>query len=177
MLPTILNDQENINFEEILSFNKPLSKEEQILSNKKIKIKISEIIDTSLRPKVIALNTDNNSSEIIGKLLSNNSEPILGVAIDSNLANEYNEIISEGYIRDDALTGGVNGQNVYCNNSGELSLISSGLKIGKLITSSSPIYIFINPTREFDETQPNPLITLLSTVDSLKTNIEALYNL
>lgn len=134
----------------ILSNGNSLIKFEDIIKERKLKVKITDTISNT---KAISMDLSIIANEMIGKITTDNTKPIIGIAINNSLANSYNEIITYGIIQEDSLTGGTIGQAVYIDGTGSLTLAPTGLRIGRLLSTSSPVYVWINPGREYDETQ------------------------
>ena len=134
----------------LLSNGNPVVKFDDIIKGRKLRVKISDAISNI---KAISMDLSAPSDEMIGKITTDNTKPILGIAIDTSSANDYNEIVTYGVIQEDSLAGGSIGQAVYIDGTGSLTLAPTGLRIGRLLSTTAPIQVWINPGREFDETQ------------------------
>jgi hypothetical protein len=142
--------EEKLQLLSILSNGNSIIKFEDIIKGRKLKVSITDSVSSI---KAISLDTTIPNTILKGKITTDNTKPILGIAVDNSLANSDNDIVTNGVITDNSLTGGTIGQAVYINNSGSLSLAISGLKIGRLLSIASPIKVWINPGREYDELQ------------------------
>lgn len=152
MVSKIIPVEGKINTMSVLSKGKTLANIEDVSSVKKLNVLIKNTItlpNTAITRETLA--TD--SAIISGKITQNNEIPILGVIEEICAANTLQDVITTGAITENSLSGGSVGQEVYVNSTGQLTLTKSGLSVGRLITTSEPIKVFINAGREYDENQ------------------------
>lgn len=124
---------------EVFEQGKRITNIDEIAENKKIEIIFSEEVDASNKPKVVAIDSA-NSTELLIKNVSSYSDIIVGVVPGQrHLINSKTKIITKGYVKDNTLIGGTLNQDIYCTNSGELTLAVTEFRIGKLINVSPPI--------------------------------------
>lgn len=152
MVSKIIPVEGKINTMSVLSKGKTLANIEDVSSVKKLNVLIKDTI-TSPNTAITRETLATDSAIISGKITQNNEIPILGVIEEICAANTLQDVITTGAITENSLSGGSVGQEVYVNSTGQLTLTKSGLSVGRLITTSEPIKVFINAGREYDENQ------------------------
>lgn len=118
-------------------------------------------------PKVLTL--ENNGL----KKATNTSKSLFGVITNTGNIGHEKKLITKGIITFDLLDA-EEGQSVYCDNNGDLTLIKGSRKVGFVLSNISTMKIFINIGREYDENNPkeipnidNPQKTTYSTLRTI----------
>lgn len=110
---------------------------------KLFEVELAEEVDANLKPKVLAIDGYNNGL-MTCKIVTSQTDTVIGVVAGGrNLINTKYNLIKQGIVTDPTLTGGILNQEVYCNQSGELSLTFDFFRIGRLVQVSPPV-VYIN---------------------------------
>lgn len=164
----------SINIEgDLYEQNKKIINTNDVLKQKKVIIKLTENIDASERPKIIALQ-DYNNAFLLGKLLTSYFDIPIGVLPgQNNLLNQSKTIITHGAVIDRGLIGGSINQNVFANTNGELSFDYSNVKLGRLINiDPATVYVNIGEQRSYDLTFSKDFQFLENENKSLETALQ-----